>query len=83
MADIKDIIPNGSTVTTKIGKLEAIVIGVCARGEKNENIEYHIAHFLNGEYKNSWVQSYEVELKVDNSEPMGFQRKKEQPLLTK
>lgn len=72
MASINNIIPNGSTVTTKIGKIDAMVIGVCVRGERNEHIEYHISRFANGEYKSEWLQSYEIELKIDNSKPAGF-----------
>ena len=72
MADIKNIIPNGSRVITTIGNIEAVVIGVCVRGVENNHIEYHISRYTNGENKMDWVQSFEVEPKIDNSKPVGF-----------
>jgi hypothetical protein len=76
MASINNIIPNGSKVITKVGKIEAIVIGVCVRGERNEHIEYHLSRYAHGEYKNEWLQSYEVEIKIDNSQKAGFHNSK-------
>jgi len=72
MTSINNIIPNGSTVITKMGKIEAIVIGVCVRGEMNDHIEYNLSRFANGENKIEWVQSFEIEMKQDNSAPAGF-----------
>ena len=72
MANIENIIPNGSKINTKIGHIEALVIGVCVRGVNNDSIEYHIAYFLNGDYKTCWVHSFEIAIKIDNSKPMGF-----------
>lgn len=74
MASINNIIPNGSRVITLIGNIEAIVIGVCVRGERNENIEYNISRFANGELKSDWVQSFEIKEKIDNSKPAGFMK---------
>lgn len=74
MASINNIIPNGSTVITKIGNIEAIVIGVCVRGKMNEHIEYNISRFANGDLKTEWVQSFEIDLKIDTSSPVGFTR---------
>lgn len=73
MASINNIIPNGSKVITKIGNIEALVIGVCVRGESNEHIEYNISRYFNGEHKTEWLQSYEIKIKQDTSSPVGFQ----------
>ncbi len=63
MDHFNHIIPNGTRVLTRNGDLEAIVIGICARGEKNESVEYQISYILNGERKSPWVYSYEIEVK--------------------
>jgi hypothetical protein len=83
MASIDNIIPNGSIVITKIGNIEAMVIGVCVRGKRNEHIEYHISRFANGDCKTEWVQCFEVDLKIDNSSPAGFVRPKNNQQLLK
>ena len=66
------IIPSGSRVITKIGKVEAITTSVSVSGSLNDNISYRIAYFHNGEHKSAWVESFEIEVKEDNSKPMGF-----------
>lgn len=76
MADIKNIIGNGSRVKTKIGKVDALVIGVCVRGAQNNQVEYHISRYANGEHKSEWVQSFEIEPNEDNSKPPGFNNQK-------
>ena len=65
MDHFKNIIPNGTNVLTRIGDLEAIVIGICIRGKKNESIEYQISYTLNGERKSPWVYSFEIYVKID------------------
>ena len=82
MANINNIIPNGSTVITVMGKIEAIIIGVCVRGSSNDFVEYNIAWMASGERKTDWVQAFELKLKVDNSAPAGF-RNNNQTLLEK
>lgn len=78
---MNNILPIGSLVTTKIGKIEGIVIGVCIRGLNNTSIEYHVSYFLNGENKTPWLNSYEIDLKVDNSKKAGFTSYKNQKLI--
>jgi len=82
MASINNIIPNGSKITTKIGNIDAIVIGICVRGENNEHIEYQISRFANGDYKSEWVQSFEIDLKIDTSKPAGFRNNNQNLLKT-
>lgn len=72
MAEIKNIISNGSVVITKIGKIEAIVCGICVRGVDNSSVEYNISYFANGEHKSKWIYSFEIDLKIDNSKKAGF-----------
>lgn len=72
MASINNIIPNGTKVITKIGSIECFVIGVVVRGKSNNQVEYNVSWFLNGERKSEWVYDFEIEPKIDNSKPMGF-----------
>lgn len=80
---MKDIIPNGSKVTFKLTGIEGLVIGVCARGENNESVEYEIAVSVNGKREAYWVNSFEVKRRIDNSKPMGFSNNNDKPLLGK
>jgi hypothetical protein len=80
---MNNIIPNGSEVVFKGGKQEAIVIGVCVRGEANQSIEYEVTYFFNGDRKTVWIHSFEIDIKIDNSKPMGFSMPKEKPLIGK
>ena len=83
MSTINNIIPNGSRIVTKIGSIEAIVLGVCVRGLSNQSIEYHIGFYTNGKYNTEWLHSFEIGVKIDNSKPAGFQRQNTTPLLDK
>lgn len=48
---MNNIIPNGSKVIFKSGGMEAMITGVCVRGEQNQSIEYEVSCFINGERK--------------------------------
>ena len=48
----------GTRVRTVIGQIEAIVIGVCIRGN---NVEYNIRYFSDGEMKDPWLFDFEIE----------------------
>lgn len=80
---MNNIIPNGRKVVFKSGGIEAIVTGVCVRGEQNQSIEYNVSFFCNGERKSIWIHSFEIEPKVDNSKPMGFHSYSDKPLISK
>lgn len=80
---MNNIIPNGKTVKFKNGGIEATILGVCARGEGNTSIEYEVSFFHNGKRETDWVNSFEVELKVDNSKPVGFRPPTNKPLIGK
>lgn len=64
------LLETGSTVSIKMTKQKAFVIGVCVRGVNS--IEYQLSYFNNNEHKLCWLYSFEVELWVDNSKPAGF-----------
>jgi len=46
------IYQDGTEVTTKIGKIKAIITAANIRGSK---IAYEISYFNNGEYKTAWL----------------------------
>lgn len=64
----------GTKVTTVIGSIECIVIGVCIRGN---NVEYNLRWFSNGEIKNEWLYDFEIE-KTNTKQKAGFNRSDEQ-----
>ena len=78
---MNNIIPNGKQVKFTTGGIKATVIGVCVRGEQSQSIEYEVAYWHNGDRKTQWVNSFEVELKQDNSKPMGFSSGNDKPLI--
>lgn len=79
---MNNIIPNGSKVVFKGSNVEAMIIGVCVRGENNLSIEYEVACFMNGERKTWWIHNFEVEPKQDNK-PIGFRSNNNKPLIGK
>ncbi|MDB0600714.1 hypothetical protein PL373_06055 [Tenacibaculum maritimum] len=81
MSHLNNVLPVGSRIETKIGNIDAIVIGICIRGLKNESVEYQVSYFLNGENKTPWLHSYEIDLKIDNSKQAGFSITNNQTLL--
>lgn len=61
---LDQIIPNGTTVKTKIGNIDALIVGVEIHGiPPNLSISYRISYFIHGERKTPWVESYEIEVK--------------------
>ena len=78
---MNNIIPNGKQVKFTSGGIEATVIGVCVRGKENQSIEYEVSYFHNGVRKTEWINNFEVELKQDNSKPMGFSSGNSKPLI--
>lgn len=72
MADINNIIPNGTKVITKIGGLECLIIGICVRGKNNEHIQYQVSRFANGEYRAEWLEDFEIILADENQKKSGF-----------
>jgi hypothetical protein len=69
---MNNIIQNGTRVISKCGAIEGITKGVVIRGVSNNSIEYHIGYFANGDYKEIWLFDFELDIKIDNSEPVGF-----------
>lgn len=81
MSQIQNIIPIGRKVKTKIGGLEAMIVGINVRGEKMDSIEYHISWFSSGESKYEWVWSFEVEEVKENRTEAGFYKPESKKLL--
>ena len=52
------IVKSGTTIITKIGKIKALITGVCIRGE---NMYYEISYFVNGDQKTCWLYRFEFD----------------------
>jgi hypothetical protein len=53
------ILKAGTKVSTLIGDVEAIIIGVCIT---MDTVEYRIRWFYNGEEKSAWVYRHEIDV---------------------
>lgn len=62
------IIKFGTKVETVIGKIEALVTGVCIR---ETHIVYELSYFVNGEYKCTWHNPFEFTV-VPEKKKAGF-----------
>ncbi len=58
-----DILSSGTIVKTKMGNIEGIITGATIRFN---NVSYEISYFMDGEYKEAWLN--EVEFTIDNIE---------------
>ena len=72
-----NLIPCGTIVITKIAKIEGIVTSVSVEGKNNDTFMYRVGYFCNQEYKAIWVNEFEINVKEDNSKPMGFSNNKQ------
>lgn len=79
---MRDIIPNGTLVKTKVGDIKAYVIAVCVRGKDNGWIEYQVSYFQNGQLERKWLEDFEIEIIKENSKPIGFARTSNQNLIS-
>jgi hypothetical protein len=64
------LIKNGSLVITRIGKVKAIVTGVCLRGENS--IQYEISYFAEGKHQSTWVYPIEFDLDLQVKGQIGL-----------
>jgi len=62
------ILKAGTKVTTVIGNIEALIVGVCIT---MDTVEYKIRYFHNGEEKISWLHRFEIEVSKPK-QPAGF-----------
>jgi len=74
MSKLNNILPPGTEVTTRIGNVKGIVLGICVRGENLDSVEYHIGTFVNGEHKTYWLYDFEFKKEEKNNNPVGFMR---------
>ena len=51
-----ELIKCGTKVTTVIGEISGIITAICVRFDK---VQYEFSYFVNGEYKNIWIDSCE------------------------
>lgn len=58
------VIPVGTKIRTVIGKIEALITGVCIR---DQYISYSIGYFIDGKYETAWL--YRYEFNVDAAVP--------------
>lgn len=58
------VIPVGTKIRTVIGKIEALITGVCIR---DQYISYNIGYFIDGKYETAWL--YRYEFNVDAAVP--------------
>lgn len=68
------ILKAGTKVTTIIGGVKAIIIGVCIT---MDTIEYRVRWFNNGEERTAWVYRYEIEVSAKKHKA-GFNNKTEE-----
>lgn len=59
----------GTTVITKIGKIEAIITAESRRFDK---VVYELSYFYNGEYKSCWCNENEFYEKGNEETGIGF-----------
>lgn len=59
----------GSTVITKIGKVEGIITAVQIRFNR---VAYEVSYFVNQEYKTVWLDELEFDIKKCKQETIGF-----------
>ena len=69
------VLKAGTRVTTVIGGIEAMVVGVCIT---MDSIEYKVRYFTNGEEKVSWLHPFEIEVSPIRQQA-GFGKKIETP----
>lgn len=65
------VIPCGYEVNTKIGKIIAIITGICTRYSR---VSYEISYFCNGEHKSCWVTEDEIISRNNHETSIGFQK---------
>jgi len=65
-----ELLKQGTRVSVIGTDIKAIILGVSARGE--HHIQYEIVWWVNGERKEQWVYSLEIEPYIDNSKKAGF-----------
>ena len=58
----------GTNVIVKGANLKAKTIGVCARGKLNDQVEYELVYWLNGERRTQWVLDFEIELATETKQ---------------
>jgi len=62
------IVKHGTKVETVIGKIEALVTGVCIR---EAHVVYELSYFTNGEFKTTWHGEIEFRI-VPEKKKAGF-----------
>jgi len=65
------ILKAGTRVTTIIGNIDAIIVGVMIT---METVEYKLRYFVNGAESTAWLFRYEIEV-TTTKQPVGFGKK--------
>lgn len=52
-----EVIATGTEVTTLIGKVKAVITGICIRGTR---VTYELSYFVDGDHKSCWVDNTEI-----------------------
>lgn len=53
------VLSQGQMVKTKIGGIEAMIVGVSLRGE---HYYYQISYFASGDHKETWIYPFELDV---------------------
>lgn len=70
-----EIIPNGTTVKTKIKSIEAIVTARTIRGMPgSESIQYELSYFVDSQPINVWALECEFEITQTFLQKIGFKK---------
>lgn len=79
--NVNNVIPNYSDIQFKhSSSIKGFTQGISIRGEKMDEIEYHVVFWVGAERKEVWVRDREIEL-IPEKEPIGFNKPNDQMLL--
>lgn len=67
-----DIIPNGTIIEVIGNEIKGTVIEASIAGINNPHIMYKVVWWAGGSRHEEWLESYEIEVYVDNSKQAGM-----------
>lgn len=63
------ILSQGQKITTRSGKIPAVITGVCIRGG---NTMYEISYFAGADYRQVWIYNFEFDVDESETSKPGF-----------
>lgn len=64
-----DVIPCGTTIVSKIAGIEGMIIAIKISFAQ---VDYDITFFIDGNFRNIWMNENEFDIKTTNRQPIGF-----------